>query len=179
MRNGCAQAQGEDARRSSVDLEGVQVSKTNPQLQPTHLIGRRPPAGINKEPWDRSGLNHYNCWGAVALHRRQYAWGHDELNAGSQNSREWFNMGLTIVDSLDTLQILKLHEEYAEARFWVANHLNFNQAEVSVSIPCRRGTWCSLCSVKDSLRGLNRYIEQGVCTKHSVGRILTALVKRM
>lgn len=37
--------------------------------------------------------------------RRQYAWGHDELNAGSRNSREWFNMGLTIVDSLDTLQV--------------------------------------------------------------------------
>ncbi|GIL55013.1 hypothetical protein Vafri_10677 [Volvox africanus] len=63
---------------------------------------------------------------------RQYAWGHDELNAGSRSSREWFNMGLTIVDSLDTLQILGLMEEYAEARFWVANHLNFNQGEVSV-----------------------------------------------
>ncbi|EFJ41245.1 alpha-1,2-mannosidase [Volvox carteri f. nagariensis] len=63
---------------------------------------------------------------------RQYAWGHDELNAGSRTSREWFALGLTIVDSLDTLQILGLLEEYAEARFWVANHLNFNQGEVSV-----------------------------------------------
>ncbi|PNH03981.1 Endoplasmic reticulum mannosyl-oligosaccharide 1,2-alpha-mannosidase [Tetrabaena socialis] len=63
---------------------------------------------------------------------RQFAWGHDELNAGSRNSREWFRMGLTIVDSLDTLQLLGLLEEYGEARHWVANHLDFNQGEVSV-----------------------------------------------
>ncbi|KAG2434808.1 hypothetical protein HXX76_007693 [Chlamydomonas incerta] len=63
---------------------------------------------------------------------RQYAWGHDELNAGSRNSREWFNMGLTIVDSLDTLQILGLLEEYSEARYWVVNHLDLNQGDVSV-----------------------------------------------
>lgn len=63
---------------------------------------------------------------------RQYAWGHDELNAGSRNNREWFNMGLTIVDSLDTLIILGLMEEYTEARYWVANHLDLNQGSVSV-----------------------------------------------
>ncbi|KAG2490849.1 hypothetical protein HYH03_010767 [Edaphochlamys debaryana] len=62
---------------------------------------------------------------------RQFAWGHDELNAGSRNSREWFSMGLTIVDSLDTLQILGMLEEYAEARHWVINHLDLNQGEVS------------------------------------------------
>lgn len=63
---------------------------------------------------------------------RKYAWGHDELNAGSKNMREWFRMGLTIVDSLDTLLILKLDEEYAEARNWVINHLDMNQGQVSV-----------------------------------------------
>ncbi|KXZ54812.1 hypothetical protein GPECTOR_4g883 [Gonium pectorale] len=63
---------------------------------------------------------------------RKYAWGHDELNAGSRSNREWFRMGLTIVDSLDTLQILGLLEEYAEARYWVINHLDMNQGDVSV-----------------------------------------------
>ena len=70
---------------------------------------------------------------ALRHRRRKYAWGHDELNAGSRNSREWFRMGLTIVDSLDTLLILKLDEEYAEARNWVINHLDMNQGQVSVS----------------------------------------------
>jgi hypothetical protein len=75
--------------------------------------------------------------------RRKFAWGHDELNAGTRNSREWFSMGLTIVDSLDTLQIIGLMDEYAEARFWVANHLNFNQGDVSVrwaERTCSHGT---------------------------------------
>ena len=36
-------------------------------------------------------------------------------------------MGLTVVDSLDTLLILELKEEFAEARHWVANHLDFEQ----------------------------------------------------
>lgn len=43
-------------------------------------------------------------------------------------------MGLTIVDSLDTLIILGLMEEYTEARYWVANHLDLNQGSVSVSL---------------------------------------------
>lgn len=64
---------------------------------------------------------------------RQYAWGHDELNAGSRTAREWFKMGLTIVDSLDTLLIAGLMEEYAEARHWVANYFDMNKGSVSVS----------------------------------------------
>eukprot|EP00882_Tetradesmus_deserticola_P033444 GHRQ01038210.1.p1 GENE.GHRQ01038210.1~~GHRQ01038210.1.p1 ORF type:complete len:187 (+),score=62.62 GHRQ01038210.1:485-1045(+) len=56
---------------------------------------------------------------------RQHAWGHDEVNGLSKTPRGWFNMGLTIVDSLDTLIIAGLHEEYQEARHWVANHLQF------------------------------------------------------
>ncbi|KAF6255992.1 glycoside hydrolase [Scenedesmus sp. NREL 46B-D3] len=56
---------------------------------------------------------------------RQHAWGYDEVNGLSKTPRGWFNMGLTIVDSLDTLMIAGLHEEYQQARHWVANHLQF------------------------------------------------------
>ncbi|WIA16245.1 hypothetical protein OEZ85_012956 [Tetradesmus obliquus] len=56
---------------------------------------------------------------------RQHAWGHDEVNGLSKTPRGWFNMGLTIVDSLDTLMIAGLHEEVQQARHWVANHLQF------------------------------------------------------
>ena len=46
-------------------------------------------------------------------------------------------MGLTVVDSLDTLLILGLDEEFAEARHWVANHLDFEQMNpVSVRVAC-------------------------------------------
>lgn len=63
---------------------------------------------------------------------RKFAWGHDEVNPSAQTPRDWFRLGLTIVDSIDTLLILKLDEEYAEARQWVANHLDMEVGSVSV-----------------------------------------------
>lgn len=63
---------------------------------------------------------------------RKYAWGHDELMAQTHNVKDWFGVGLTIVDSLDTLIILGLKEEYQEARSWVANHLDLHMKRVSV-----------------------------------------------
>ena len=35
------------------------------------------------------------------------------------------SLGASIVDSLDTLYIMELDEEYKKARDWVAQHLNF------------------------------------------------------
>lgn len=64
---------------------------------------------------------------------RQYAWGHDEVDAGSKRPHDWFDIGLTIVDSLDTLLILGLEEEFFEARQWVANHLEFDKITQPVS----------------------------------------------
>eukprot|EP00775_Hariotina_reticulata_P013796 gene13796-13917_t len=56
---------------------------------------------------------------------RKFAWGHDEVDAGSRAPHVWFKLGLTIVDSLDTLLLAGLTEEYQQARHWVANHLVF------------------------------------------------------
>lgn len=54
--------------------------------------------------------------------------------AKSHSPSSWFHLGLTIVDSLDTLLILGLDEEYQEARHWVANNLHFEHSGgVSVS----------------------------------------------
>jgi mannosyl-oligosaccharide alpha-1,2-mannosidase len=68
------------------------------------------------------------------LTNRKYAWGFDEVGAGNHSPLSWFHMGLTIVDSLDTLLILKMEAEFHEARQWVANHLDLEQIQpVSVS----------------------------------------------
>eukprot|EP00878_Enallax_costatus_P023470 GHUV01024966.1.p1 GENE.GHUV01024966.1~~GHUV01024966.1.p1 ORF type:complete len:284 (+),score=65.42 GHUV01024966.1:550-1401(+) len=56
---------------------------------------------------------------------RKHAWGHDEVDIVSKSPHVWFHLGLTIVDSLDTLLLAGLHEEYQQARHWVANHLSF------------------------------------------------------
>ena len=38
----------------------------------------------------------------------------------------WFNLGLTLVDSLDTLLIMGLRDEFLEARDWVEHSLALN-----------------------------------------------------
>jgi len=41
---------------------------------------------------------------------KKYAWGHDELKPVSKGWQEWMGIGLTIVDSLDTMYIMGLHD---------------------------------------------------------------------
>lgn len=41
---------------------------------------------------------------------KQFAWGHDNLKPISMGSHDWFGLGLTIVDSLDTLYIMNMQE---------------------------------------------------------------------
>lgn len=41
---------------------------------------------------------------------KKYAWGHDNVKPISKGYHDWFNLGLTIVDSLDTLYIMGLNE---------------------------------------------------------------------
>jgi hypothetical protein len=58
---------------------------------------------------------------------KEFAWGHDELLPVSHGSSEWFHLGLTIVDALDTLYIMGLQAEFAEAREWVATQMVLDQ----------------------------------------------------
>lgn len=58
---------------------------------------------------------------------RTYAWGEDELLPHSHQSSRWFGLGLTLIDSLDTLHIMGLEEELGEAREWVGRNLILDQ----------------------------------------------------
>jgi endoplasmic reticulum Man9GlcNAc2 1,2-alpha-mannosidase len=57
---------------------------------------------------------------------REFAWGQDELKPLSKTSSIWFNLGLTIVDALDTIYLMDLKEEFQQARDWVANSMNLD-----------------------------------------------------
>ena len=61
---------------------------------------------------------------------RKYAWGKDELKPVSRTSYEWLGLGTTLIDSLDTMWLMGLVEEFAEARQWVAEKLELNQSRV-------------------------------------------------
>jgi len=57
---------------------------------------------------------------------RTYAWGKDHLKPISKTHQTWFNLGLTLIDSLDTMLVMNLKEEFTEAKKWVSENLNFN-----------------------------------------------------
>ena len=58
---------------------------------------------------------------------KQRAWGFDELKPQSgRGQNNWGGMGVTLLDSLDTLWLMGMKEEFNEAAEWVASKLNFN-----------------------------------------------------
>ncbi|CAM9913317.1 unnamed protein product, partial [Hapterophycus canaliculatus] len=64
----------------------------------------------------------------------EFAWGADELAPrGKKAKQSWGDMGVTLVDSLDTLWLMGMKEEFWKARDWVKNSLSFSKAgDVSV-----------------------------------------------
>ena len=76
-----------------------------------------------------------HAWGGY----RRYAWGKDELRPSSNTGMDWLGLGATIVDSLDTLWIMGMKDEFAAARDWVANDLSFDRVRVARAFVC-----CSL-----------------------------------
>jgi len=64
---------------------------------------------------------------------RDYAWGKDELLPVSQTSNRWFGIGLTLLDNLDTLWLMNLHEEFDEATEWVRHSLDMD-IDVDVNV---------------------------------------------
>ena len=54
---------------------------------------------------------------------KEYAWGKDELKPISRKSNEWLKLGLTLVDSLDTMWLMGLSDEFDEARKWVEHEM--------------------------------------------------------
>lgn len=71
-----------------------------------------------------------HAWTGYVAH----AWGHDELKPVSNTARDWMGNGMsaTIIDSLDTLYIMGLMDEYKEARDYVEQKLTFDL----VGTPC-------------------------------------------
>eukprot|EP01035_Chromulina_nebulosa_P020176 gene20176-26192_t len=60
---------------------------------------------------------------------RQYAWGYDELKPLSKRGdNNWGGMSVTLVDSLDTLYLMGLNDEFNEAIDYIETSLTYNNA---------------------------------------------------
>lgn len=55
---------------------------------------------------------------------KKFAWGHDHLKPITGTFHDWFNLGLTIVDSLDTIYIMGLAEGKI-INLWLFDKSNF------------------------------------------------------
>ena len=81
-----------------------------------------------RRPYIQQAMQH--AWNGY----RQYAFGYDEVRpVTKKGTNHWGGIGVTLVDSLDTLWIMNMHEEFQQARDWVRDTLSHDQnAKVSV-----------------------------------------------
>src|SRR5580765_8338652 len=58
---------------------------------------------------------------------KKYAWGHDELKPVSKTAKDWYGQSLLItpVDALDTMLLMGLNDEAAEAKTLIVQKLSF------------------------------------------------------
>ncbi|KAI9112575.1 hypothetical protein K1719_016498 [Acacia pycnantha] len=120
----------EEIRLMKNTLEGMKgnMKATDGQIQ----------SGIHDEPYDPVSIQRREKVKDAMLHAwtsyEKYAWGTDELQPQTRNGVDSFGgLGATIVDSLDTLYIMGLEDQFQRAREWIANSLDFNKnIEVSV-----------------------------------------------
>lgn len=124
-----AQVERQNATRSAF-LHAWRSCETRPRYPPrapTHPAARRrrrrPPAA-NRPP-----ITCAPAHSAPPPADATYAWGQDEVNPVSRLAVSSFGMGLTLVDSLDTMHLMGLSEEFAAAVAWVRTRLRFGEQE--------------------------------------------------
>ena len=74
-----------------------------------------------------------HAWDGYVTH----AWGSNELDPVGKKGHKGNmpnGMGVTIVDSLDTLYIMGLDEEFNKAKDWVKDNLNMGNVNEYVSV---------------------------------------------
>eukprot|EP01038_Epipyxis_sp_PR26KG_P010250 gene10250-13787_t len=96
-------------------------------------IGNRPVTDEMREEADRLGKERRELIKQGMTHAwdgyKKYAWGYDELKPlSNRGQNNWGGMGVTLVDSLDTLWIMGMKKEFEEAKNWVQNSLSFDHA---------------------------------------------------
>jgi endoplasmic reticulum Man9GlcNAc2 1,2-alpha-mannosidase len=96
------------------------VEEAIPILNPTPRVG--PDAALWKERSKEVTAAFRHAWKGY----KELAWGKDELLPISGTGEQWFGMGLTIIDSLDTSFIMGEMEIFKEARDWIETSLQYN-----------------------------------------------------
>lgn len=135
-RSRTVQPESQDAGQtpqSGSSSAGPSGDRTDGSVASTSATGRTGPAKYDDAENQRRREQVRNAMRHAWSGYRQYAWGRDELKPSSKSGVDWLGLGATIVDSLDTLYIMDLQDEFKEARDWIASNLNFDRGiEVSL-----------------------------------------------
>ncbi|KAI9005718.1 mannosyl-oligosaccharide 1,2-alpha-mannosidase [Hyaloraphidium curvatum] len=90
---------------------------------------QHPPAAAEEGPGEEVWKERAQAVKDAFIHSwdgyRKYAWGYDHLLPVSRKGEDWFGLGLTITDSLDTMWIMNLTEQFQAGRDWIASDLRF------------------------------------------------------
>ncbi|XP_068602066.1 mannosyl-oligosaccharide 1,2-alpha-mannosidase IB [Brachionichthys hirsutus] len=94
-----------------------------------------PPEADAKEKRDKIREMMKHAWDSY----RQYGWGHNELKplAKKGHSTNIFGnsqLGASIVDALDTLYIMGLHDEFKDGQEWIEQNLDFGVRAVVLKL---------------------------------------------
>ncbi|XP_028828869.1 endoplasmic reticulum mannosyl-oligosaccharide 1,2-alpha-mannosidase isoform X2 [Denticeps clupeoides] len=122
-KNEGVQEEGERGEKEFISWRGTVIEADQATEAPPSARGKDEPAvsSLDQVEAVREAFRH--AWSGY----KQFAWGHDELKPLSKSYGDWFGLGLTIIDALDTMWILGLKEEFEEARRWVENDLSFSK----------------------------------------------------
>ncbi|KAJ2571217.1 Endoplasmic reticulum mannosyl-oligosaccharide 1,2-alpha-mannosidase [Coemansia sp. RSA 1813] len=111
------------------------IPQDNDQKWPNkNAIGDLHNSGINNVNYKRQlairdAMKH--AWSGY----RQYAFGRDELQPLSKSYNDrWGNWSISLVDSLDTLSIMGMQDEYNEAKDYVRN-IDFTRSPAGFQVP--------------------------------------------
>lgn len=92
--------------KQQLDEENIGLKKVIDSLDATDDGGPKDFKGPTNER-QRAVVNAFkHAWKGY----KEFAWGHDNLKPISMGSNDWFGLGLTIIDALDTMYIMDLQE---------------------------------------------------------------------
>ncbi|KAL9265777.1 Mannosyl-oligosaccharide 1,2-alpha-mannosidase MNS2-like protein [Drosera capensis] len=121
-------------REHEVEIEKLleEVNRLQSELGEVKVRGEIRSPGRKDAPVNPIALERREKEEEAVLHAwssyEKYAWGQDELQPQAKTGVNSFGgLGATLVDSLDTLYIMGLDEQFQRAREWVVNSLDFNK----------------------------------------------------
>ncbi|KAK9734146.1 hypothetical protein RND81_04G118200 [Saponaria officinalis] len=110
-----------DVNRLQEELEGLKNARGVKSYSGSKSV-QDDPIEVERRQKVKEAMIH--AWSSY----EKYAWGQDELQPQTRNGINSFGgLGATLIDSLDTLYIMGLDEQFQKARDWVANSLDFNK----------------------------------------------------